>query len=217
MAEQPYRSISQFKVSHYNTTIRSSILGSTQKMILRAILSFLALPTLVAGVFPLLIAWIPSPRVFKSHFGAMLIIVGGSILLSSVISFYRRGRGTLAPWDPPKHLVVQDLYCFNRNPMYVGVVMLVFGWALLTGNLWNYTYSVFIPIIFHFRVVLYEEREMERLFGKEWETYRNAVPRWGVRIRPFKSSVEPQFGEGPGKPGHFCKGSLIVPSVAFKL
>jgi protein-S-isoprenylcysteine O-methyltransferase Ste14 len=160
-------------------------------MILRAILSFLALPTLVAGVFPLLIAWIPSPRVFKSHFGAMLIIVGGSILLSSVISFYRRGRGTLAPWDPPNHLVVQDLYCFNRNPMYVGVVMLVFGWALLTGNLWNYTYSVFIPIIFHFRVVLYEEREMERLFGKEWETYRNAVPRWGVRIRPFKSSVEP--------------------------
>ena len=159
-------------------------------MILRAFLSFLALPTIVAGVFPLLISWIPSPYVLKSYFGAALITIGGSVLLSSVVSFYRRGRGTLAPWDPPKHLVVHDLYRFNRNPMYVGVVMLVLGWAFLTGNLWNYIYSGLIPLIFHFRVVFYEEREMERLFGKEWDTYRSAVPRWGVRFRPYRSSVE---------------------------
>jgi protein-S-isoprenylcysteine O-methyltransferase Ste14 len=171
-------------------------------MILRAILSFVALPTLVAGVFPLLISWIPSPDLFKSYFGAVFILVGGSILLSSVVSFYRRGQGTLAPWDPPKRLVVQDIYCFNRNPMYVGVVMLVIGWALLTGNLWNYVYSAIIPVIFHLRVVLYEEKEMERIFGKEWETYRMAVPRWGVRIQPNKLSVEhgaPADSQGRGK------------------
>jgi protein-S-isoprenylcysteine O-methyltransferase Ste14 len=127
---------------------------------------------------------------FKSYFGVALIIVGGSILLSSVVSFYRRGKGTLAPWDPPKHLVVKDFYRFTRNPMYVGVAILVLGWAFLTGNLWNYVYAVIIPVIFHLRVVLYEEKEMQRLFGKEWEIYRMAVPRWGVRIRPYKSSVE---------------------------
>jgi len=159
-------------------------------MKLRVIKSFLALPALVAGMFPLLISWIPSPKLFQSYFGAVLIIVGGSILLASVVSFYRRGQGTLAPWDPPKHLVVQDLYCFNRNPMYVGVVMLVLGWAFLTGNLWNYVYSALIPVIFHLRVVLYEEKVMERLFGEEWATYRMAVPRWGIRIRPCKSNVE---------------------------
>jgi protein-S-isoprenylcysteine O-methyltransferase Ste14 len=159
-------------------------------MILRAVLSFLALPALVAGVIPLLISWIPSPDLFQSYFGAALIMIGGIILLMSVVSFYRRGKGTLAPWDPPKCLVVQDLYRFNRNPMYVGVVLLVLGWAFLTGNLWNYAYSAFLPVIFHFRVVLYEEIEMQRLFGKEWEIYRLAVPRWGVRIRPYKSSVE---------------------------
>jgi protein-S-isoprenylcysteine O-methyltransferase Ste14 len=158
---------------------------------MRAILSFLALPTIVAGVFPLLISWIPSPAMSKSYFGVALIIVGGSILLSSVVSFYRRGQGTLAPWDPPKHLVVKDFYRFTRNPMYVGVAILVLGWAFLTGNLWNYVYSAIIPVIFHLRVVLYEEKEMQLLFGKEWEIYRMAVPRWGVRIRPYKSSVEP--------------------------
>ena len=103
----------------------------------------------------------------------------------AAISFYRRGQGTLAPWDPPKHLVVRDCYRFNRNPMYVGVVLLVLGWAVLTGNLWNYLYTALLPVIFHLRVVLYEEKEMQRLFGKEWETYTMAVPRWGVRIRPF--------------------------------
>jgi protein-S-isoprenylcysteine O-methyltransferase Ste14 len=169
-------------------------------MILRAILAFLALPTLVAGVFPLLISWIPSPNVFESYFGAALITVGGSILLSSVVSFYRRGRGTLAPWNPPKHLVVHELYRFNRNPMYVGVVMLVLGWAFLTGNLWNYVYSALIPVTFHLRVVFYEEREMKRLFGKEWETYRSAVPRWGVRIWPYRSGVKPGAPADEAKP-----------------
>lgn len=173
-----------------STNYRAFPVPSTHKMILRAILSFLALPTIVAGVFPMLISWIPSPDLFKSYFGAVLIIVGGSILLFSVVSFYRRGQGTLAPWDPPKHLVVRDFYRFNRNPMYVGVVILLLGWAFLTGNLWNYIYFGLILVIFHLRVVLYEEIEMERLFGKEWETYRAAVPRWRVRIRPYKSDVE---------------------------
>ena len=156
------------------------------QMILRAILSFLALPTLVAGIFPLLISRVQGQVFFKSYSGAALIVIGMSMLLFSVISFYRRGRGTLAPWDPPKYLVVQDLYRFNRNPMYVGVAIIVLGWAVLTGNIWNYAYSAIVPLVFHLRVLLYEEKEMEHLFSQEWEAYRRAVPRWGVRIRPYK-------------------------------
>lgn len=168
-------------------------------MLLRAILAFLALPALVAGVFPWLISKIPASVVFKSAGGgSVLILIGGTILLASVVSFYRRGRGTLAPWDPPKHLVVQDLYRFNRNPMYVGVALVLFGWALITGNPWNYVYAVVIPLIFHARVVLYEEKEMQRLFGHEWEQYRRAVPRWGIRFRPYTPSGEP--GQGQGEP-----------------
>jgi protein-S-isoprenylcysteine O-methyltransferase Ste14 len=154
-------------------------------MILRALLAFLALPALVAGVLPWLISRITAPTLFQSSGGVMLLVAGGLVLISSVVSFYRRGRGTLAPWDPPKHLVVQDLYRFNRNPMYVGVVALVCGWALVTGNPWSYLYAAIVPVVFHLRVVLYEEKQMERLFGREWASYREAVPRWGVTLRPY--------------------------------
>lgn len=160
-------------------------------MMRRAILAFLALPTLVAGVFPWLVSRIPATDIFKSLYGLALFAVGGGILLASVVSFYRRGRGTLAPWDPPKHLVVQDLYRFNRNPMYVGVTLLTLGWALCTGNPWNYAYSLLVSVIFHLGVVLYEEKELERLFGREWEAYRNAVPRWGLALPPYTPKVEP--------------------------
>ncbi len=174
----------------------------THAVIVRAILAFLALPALVGGLFPWLISRIPASGIFQSPSGGILVVVGGGILLASVVSFYRRGRGTLAPWDPPKHLVVQDLYRFNRNPMYVGVVLVVFGWALITGNPWNYGYALIVPMIFHARVVLYEEKEMERLFGREWEAYRRAVPRWGLCFRPYAPNVEPDAAPngGPATP-----------------
>ncbi len=158
---------------------------------IRAILAFLALPAIVAGVLPWLISIIPSPTVFSSRYGGIPLVMGSGILLAAVVSFYRRGRGTLAPWDPPRHLVVQDLYRFNRNPMYVGVTAILIGWAIVTGNPWNYAYAALIPVVFHLRVVLYEEREMERLFGQDWDAYRRAVPRWGLRFRPYIPSVEP--------------------------
>jgi len=69
--------------------------------------------------------------------------------------------------------------------------MLVLGWALGTGNPCNYAYAILVPLIFHVRVVFYEEREMQRLFGREWDAYRSAVPRWGLRLRPYIPSVEP--------------------------
>lgn len=83
-------------------------------------------------------------------------------------------------WDPPKYLVVRDLYRFNRNPMYAGLILVVRGWALIAGHPWNHVYAVLLPVIFHLRVVLYEEEQMKRLFGGEWNTDRQAVPRWGV-------------------------------------
>jgi protein-S-isoprenylcysteine O-methyltransferase Ste14 len=160
-------------------------------MMLRAILAFLALPTMVAGVLPWLISKIPATHIFKSSHGLALFLIGGGILLASVISFYRRGQGILAPWDPPRHLLVQDLYRFNRNPMYVGVTLVLLEWALCTGNPWNYAYSILVPVAFHLRVVLYEEKEMERLFGRAWVAYRDAVPRWSLALHPYRPSVEP--------------------------
>jgi hypothetical protein len=78
----------------------------------------------------------------------------------------------------------------------------VFGWALLTGNPSNYGYALLIALIFHARVILYEEKEMQRLFGREWDAYRRAVPRWGLRFRPYAPNVEPGSAPngGPAEP-----------------
>ena len=165
-------------------------------MMIRAILAFLALPALVAGLLPWLIAKVPAPSLHRWPYGVAPMAVGAGILLVSALSFYRRGKGTLAPWAPPKFLVVQDLYRFNRNPMYVGVVALSLGWALCAGNPWNYAYAIIVAVVFHLRVVLYEERELKRRFGREWDAYRCAVPRWGVRLRPY---IPPGNAEGTEK------------------
>jgi protein-S-isoprenylcysteine O-methyltransferase Ste14 len=93
-------------------------------------------------------------------------------------AFSAAGKGTLAPWDPPRRLVVVGLYRFTRNPMYVGVLTLVLGWTLLLGSPWLAAYVVVLAAVFHLRTVLYEEPHLARLFGVEWERYRAAVPRW---------------------------------------
>lgn len=167
-------------------------------MLVRAILAFFALPVTVAGLVPWMISMIPAADAWRSPCGFVLIALGISVHLPSVISFYRHGRGTLAPWDPPRQLVIQDLYRFNRNPMYIGVTSVLFGWALVTGNPWNHAYAAIMLMIFHLRVVFYEEREMARLFGSDWDAYRRAVPRWGLRFRcynPRMASRERQVKE----------------------
>jgi protein-S-isoprenylcysteine O-methyltransferase Ste14 len=151
-------------------------------VIARAILAFLALPVTFAALVPWLLSRIPGPLISQTHYGVLPVLIGVVVLIISVISFYRRGKGTLAPWDPPRFLVVQDLYRFNRNPMYVGITLIIFGWAMITGKPWNYVYAVMLPFIFHLRIILYEETEMERLYGTQWERYKRSVPRWGVRV-----------------------------------
>ena len=151
----------------------------------RAILAFLALPAVVAGVLPWVVSTVKSPRLPHSFFGAVPLLIGVGILLASVVSFYRRGQGPLAPWDPPKVLVVSDLYRFTRNPMYLGIVILLLGWAVLDGNLWNYAYALCVLLVFHLRVIFYEEKEMWRLFPDDWSRYCRHVPRWGIRMNPY--------------------------------
>ena len=150
-------------------------------MILRALLAFLALPAIVGGVVPWVLWRLGGTQIFSSLWGVIPLVAGSAVLISSVVSFYRRGSGTLAPWDPPRELVSQDLYRFNRNPMYVGVILVLIGWALVTGSLSLYVYAFVVAVVFHLRVVLYEEKEMARLFGEQWEQYRALVPRWGIR------------------------------------
>ncbi|MGH8222653.1 MAG: methyltransferase family protein [Woeseiaceae bacterium] len=113
-----------------------------------------------------------------------LLLIGGSIYLWCLWDFASAGRGTPAPIDPPKQLVVRGLYRYSRNPMYVGVVSVIFGWALLFQTLSLAVYGLAVAACFHLVVVLYEEPHLKRVFGPSYEQYCSRVGRWLPFRRP---------------------------------
>jgi protein-S-isoprenylcysteine O-methyltransferase Ste14 len=150
-------------------------------MFARALLAFLALPGLVAFLVPASIVvladvdrGVTGPRLL----GAMPFAAGLVILLWCVRDFYVTGRGTLAPWDPPKHLVTVGLYRVSRNPIYVGVMLILIGWAAIFAVPALWVYAAIVLASFHLRVLLHEEPFLARTHGAEWERYRSRVPRW---------------------------------------
>jgi len=144
-------------------------------LFLRALLSFLVLPGMIAFAIPL--AWLAPGRVFHSD-GLVVLVPGVAVLLECVREFYVNGKGTLAPWDPPRHLVTGGLYRWSRNPMYVGVLLTIVGWAVGLRSGVVAAYAVATLGLFHLRVVRYEEPTLARLFPAEWQAYRARVRRW---------------------------------------
>ena len=151
---------------------------------LRALVAFLALPGIVAFAVPLLLLR-PAGRTRLEPDGALVLVIGCLVLLACVREFYVSGKGTLAPWAPPRHLVTSGLYRFSRNPMYVGVLLVVGGWALAFRSAALAVYAIALVVAFHLRVVLGEEPWLARTHGEAWERYRRRVPRWaGARGGP---------------------------------
>ncbi len=144
----------------------------------RALAAFLALPSMVAGVIPALIVAGMSPHRETLLLALAVLALGSALLIWCVRDFFVAGRGTLAPWDPPKRLVVVGLYRYVRNPMYLSVLTIVGGWVLLYHSLWLLAYLAGLIVSFHLRVVYNEEPRLRRAFGAEWTTYAARVLRW---------------------------------------
>jgi protein-S-isoprenylcysteine O-methyltransferase Ste14 len=147
---------------------------------LRAISFFLIAPTPIVVLGPLLVEGGVEPRIgLPGRIIAILLFVTGlSVLLWCFRDFVVRGQGTPAPYDPPRKLVVQGLYRFTRNPMYVGIFL-----ALLGETLWRWSpalllYAAIVAVAFHIRVLVYEEPKLAELFGAEFAEYRARVRRW---------------------------------------
>jgi protein-S-isoprenylcysteine O-methyltransferase Ste14 len=156
-------------------------------MFVRALVAFLALPGVVAGLVPLLIVGVHAHFGKTAPFGIALLSIGLLLLLWCVRDFYVSGKGTLAPWDPPKRLVVVGLYRHVRNPMYLAVLTIIAGWSLLYTSAWVAIYMICVAIVFHLRVIMYEEPRLHQQFGAEWDVYRASVSRWLPRLRPSVS------------------------------
>ncbi|MGH8641307.1 MAG: methyltransferase family protein, partial [Burkholderiales bacterium] len=105
-------------------------------------------------------------------------------VLWCIWDFASFGRGTPAPIDLPRHLVARGFYRYSRNPMYIGVLSVVFGWSLLFQSGPIALYGLVLAAGFHLFVVLYEEPHLRRAFGSSYEQYCARVGRWLSFRRP---------------------------------
>ncbi len=150
-------------------------------LLIRAITAFLLLPGIFAGILPWLIAaldpWKGNAGI-PADAGLMVGIAGLIILLRSAWDFYVSGLGTLAPWSPPIKLVSCGLYRCTRNPMYLGVLLIVAGWSIGYGSPMLLGYLFFAAAAFHLRIVFQEEPWLAERYPKQWPHYAASVQRW---------------------------------------
>ncbi|HMA36624.1 MAG TPA: isoprenylcysteine carboxylmethyltransferase family protein [Chloroflexia bacterium] len=163
-------------------------------MSLRQISAILALPGVVLVVIPgwLLTSSPPAPaggpgplHLLGGLLGVGCIVLGLALMAQTIRLFASRGQGTLAPWDPPRHLVVEGVYRHVRNPMISGVLSVLLGESLLFGSgallVWFLVAAgvnmVYIPLL--------EEPQLAERFGDEYRLYQQHVARWLPRRRPW--------------------------------
>jgi len=113
--------------------------------------------------------------------GGALTVIGGLLALWCVLAFGTVGRGTPAPFDPPRRLVVAGPYRWVRNPMYLGAVMALIGAAVFYGSAALGGYALLFLLIAHVFVVGWEEPTLARTFGADYEAYRRSTNRWVPR------------------------------------
>jgi len=158
-------------------------------LLLKNLVFTLVVPGTVGVYLPL---WIARQRSAASGptlvLAVLLLLAGGAAYAWCLWEFASFGRGTPAPIDPPKQLVVRGLYRYVRNPMYAGVLTLVLGWAVLFRAAGVLLYALAALCWMHLFVVFYEEPHLARSFGSEYERYQSEVgrwlPRWGNRGAP---------------------------------
>ncbi|MFL6032682.1 MAG: methyltransferase family protein [Rubrobacteraceae bacterium] len=152
---------------------------------------FLVGPGIVAGLIPW---WLTGWRVREPVpywapmrvLGVILLAAGLFALVQAFVRFVVEGLGTPAPIAAPERLVVGGLYRYVRNPMYVAVLSVIVGQALILGQLVLLPYAAAFWVITAAFVRWYEEPALTRRFGADYEAYRRAVPAWRPRLRPWE-------------------------------
>jgi protein-S-isoprenylcysteine O-methyltransferase Ste14 len=134
----------------------------------------------VAGIVPwLLTRWDADPQPLALRIlGVIVLVAGAALVLETTARFALQGRGTPAPWAPPERFVERGSYRFVRSPMYLGVLLLIVGQALLLGREILFVWAAVAWLIFELSLVLWEEPGLRRRFGAPYDDYRRRVRRW---------------------------------------
>ena len=164
-------------------------------MLLRHLFAVAALPFVMTVVIPVWLARrdhvsvSPAstvPLLLAQLAGMLLIVVGIILFASTVQRFATEGKGTLAPWDPPRKLVVHGPYRHVRNPMISGVLIIILGEALAllpASHFWWFLTFFAINAVY---IPLFEEPMLQRRFGDSYTQYRRHVPRLIPRLTPWQ-------------------------------
>lgn len=160
----------------------------------RQVRSFV-LPVVVAGLVPFLLIAHFNPFRLEFHLpllalqaplGLIFFLTGLVLLVNTIRLFHTVGQGTLAPWDPPRRLVTRGVYRYVRNPMISGVLFLLLGEAICTGSRAIFIWFLAFVVINTTYFKLLEEPGLVRRFGQAYITYRQHVPMWIPRLKPWE-------------------------------
>jgi protein-S-isoprenylcysteine O-methyltransferase Ste14 len=159
---------------------------TTSAQIRRDVRAIVLLPGVVTVLIPALLVWAGGANFgWWSAIGALVLAAGLVLFAWTVRLFVQIGRGTLAPWDPTRHLVVEGPYRYVRNPMITAVLTILIGEALTLGNPWIAVEAATVFTINAIYFPLSEEPGLKRRFGAEYDEYARNVPRWIPRLRSW--------------------------------
>jgi len=117
--------------------------------------------------------------------GGILLILGLALAGWTMRLFAVKGKGTAAPWNPPKKLVVSGPYCHVRNPMITSVLTMLIAESLLLNTWWCLGLFVLFWLGNMIYFPLFEEKDLEKRFGEDYLEYKRNVPRWIPRLTPW--------------------------------
>jgi protein-S-isoprenylcysteine O-methyltransferase Ste14 len=167
-----------------------SLSSSRAWLLLRSLFWTLAFPGVFAGYLPwryfgLRHTRLESPGAIQLA-GLACISAGAVLLAACIVEFARSGRGTLSPADPPRELVVNGLYRYVRNPMYLSVATIVAGEALLARSMALAVYGAVWFVCVNLFVIGYEEPTLRQRFGGAYGEYTRRVRRWIPTVRGYR-------------------------------
>lgn len=118
--------------------------------------------------------------------------LGLYIMTRTISAFIRIGKGTLAPWSPAKKLITNGMYRHIRNPMIMGVLIVLTGESLAIVSLKILSWAVIFFVLNTVYFLIFEEPGLEKRFGEEYRDYKRNVPRWIPRLKLYQSDSEPE-------------------------
>jgi protein-S-isoprenylcysteine O-methyltransferase Ste14 len=160
---------------------------SPRRAVVGALVFFALAPGTTAGLVPWLLTGWHHPVVGVTRWVAVtLILAGFATTAAAFVQFVVEGRGTPAPVAPTEVLVVGGLYRWTRNPMYQAVAAMIGGQALLFSSRPALAWlAIFMLAVWTF-VTVHEQPALRQRYGYAYCRYREAVPGWHPRLRPWR-------------------------------